>query len=110
MYARMVIGEANSEEQIQEFARIYTERRLCLRAPDGLATRAHACKSHVQNRGRRRGLVVCTPRLSKAGCLAQRGWGGLFKLAKRPFDIREAHLSKTERFADIRKERAAREL
>ena len=28
MYARMVIGEANSEEQIQEFARIYTEEVL----------------------------------------------------------------------------------
>jgi heme-degrading monooxygenase HmoA len=25
MYARMVIGEANTDEQVQEFARIYTE-------------------------------------------------------------------------------------
>ena len=28
MYARMVIGEANSEEQVQEFARIYTSEVL----------------------------------------------------------------------------------
>src|SRR3954463_5603243 len=28
MYARMVIGEANSEEQIQEFARIYSDEVL----------------------------------------------------------------------------------
>jgi heme-degrading monooxygenase HmoA len=28
MYARMVIGEANSEEQVQEFARIYTSELL----------------------------------------------------------------------------------
>ena len=28
MYARMVIGEANSEEQVQEFARIYTDEVL----------------------------------------------------------------------------------
>ena len=28
MYARMVIGEANSEEQVQEFARIYTNEVL----------------------------------------------------------------------------------
>src|SRR5215471_6325207 len=28
MYARMVIGEANNEEQVQEFARIYTAEVL----------------------------------------------------------------------------------
>jgi heme-degrading monooxygenase HmoA len=28
MYARMVIGEANSEEQVQEFASIYTKEVL----------------------------------------------------------------------------------
>ena len=28
MYARMVIGETNSEEQVQEFARIYTSEVL----------------------------------------------------------------------------------
>ena len=28
MYARMVIGEANNEEQVQEFARIYTSEVL----------------------------------------------------------------------------------
>ena len=28
MYARMVIGEANSEEQVQEFASIYTSELL----------------------------------------------------------------------------------
>ena len=28
MYARMVIGEANSEEQVQEFARIYASEVL----------------------------------------------------------------------------------
>ena len=28
MYARMVIGEANSEEQVQEFARIYSAEVL----------------------------------------------------------------------------------
>lgn len=28
MYARMVIGEANSEDQVQEFARIYTREVL----------------------------------------------------------------------------------
>ena len=28
MYARMVIGEANSEEQVREFARIYTSEVL----------------------------------------------------------------------------------
>jgi heme-degrading monooxygenase HmoA len=28
MYARMVIGEANSEEQVREFARIYTNEVL----------------------------------------------------------------------------------
>src|SRR5215831_17724172 len=28
MYARMVIGEANNEEQVQEFARIYTGELL----------------------------------------------------------------------------------